>query len=53
MELDVPLVVFDIGAPAERVRTYSRGRVIDLACASDSLRLCRELLAFFDETSGS
>ena len=30
MQLGYPLTVFDIGAPAERVKNYEKGRVISL-----------------------
>jgi len=37
IELDLPVVCFDLGAPAERLRGYSRGRVIPLGEAGDVL----------------
>ena len=43
MHFGVPLAVFDIGAPAERVRDYPRGRIISRIDARIALA---ELLAF-------
>ena len=43
MLLGVPLVCFDLGAPAERVRHYRRGTVIPLS--EDSDRLLDDLMA--------
>ena len=30
MQLGYPLTVFDIGAPAERVKSYNKGKIIPL-----------------------
>jgi O-antigen biosynthesis protein len=37
MQLGYPLIVFNIGAPAERVRGYSLGKVIEIADLPDAL----------------
>ena len=41
MEMGLPLIVFDIGAPAERTREYSKGTVIQPLTA-DALFACLE-----------
>ncbi|HEV2301712.1 MAG TPA: glycosyltransferase [Stellaceae bacterium] len=46
MSLGLPLAVFDIGAPAERVRLYAKGRVLP-PCGGE--RLLDALLRFADE----
>ena len=46
MQLEVPVVCFDMGAPAERVRHYSRGKVIPL---SDARELLSQLDTFYAE----
>jgi len=43
MHLGVPLVVFDIGAPPERVASYSRGLVVHYVSPDD---LLARLIAF-------
>ena len=50
MHYRVPLAVFDLGAPAERVRGYDRGRIIPLVDAQAALD---ELLAFHRELSAA
>ena len=37
MQLDVPIVCFDMGAPAERLRRYPRGKLIPFTDARDIL----------------
>ena len=37
MQLEVPIVCFDMGAPAERVRRYPRGKLIPFSNAHDIL----------------
>ena len=37
MQLDVPIVCFDMGAPAERLRRYPRGKLIPFSNARDIL----------------
>lgn len=49
MHFGVPLAVFDIGAPAERVRGYARGRIISRIDARIALA---ELLAFHAALGG-
>lgn len=52
MQLQVPLVVFNIGAPAERVRSYPRGRVVDEITAEAALKTLVELYeAIYEATS--
>lgn len=44
MAMNMPLAVFDIGAPAERVKDYERGMVLPLtACAAEILEQLGEL----------
>jgi len=50
MHYRVPLAVFDLGAPAERVRAYPLGRIISEVDAHVALA---ELLAFHRELSAS
>jgi glycosyltransferase involved in cell wall biosynthesis len=45
MCLDVPIVCFDLGAPAERVRQYAKGWVIPLAHADVILD---DIISFHD-----
>jgi glycosyltransferase involved in cell wall biosynthesis len=40
LELGLPVVAFDIGAPADRLRRLGRERVLPLELASDPARLC-------------
>ncbi len=47
--LGVPLAVFDLGAPPERVRGYARGRVLDVSLARDPAKLYEALVAFKKE----
>jgi predicted alpha/beta hydrolase family esterase len=49
MHLGVPLAVFDLGAPAERVRTYAFGLVIDKINAEYALQ---QLMAFHERLRG-
>lgn len=49
MLMEVPLAVFPIGAPAERVADYNRGMVLSRIDAGTALR---ELRAFADRTHG-
>jgi hypothetical protein len=42
--LDMPLACFDLGAPADRVRSYSRGRVLSL---TGSEQLLGDLIRFY------
>lgn len=44
MALDVPLVCFDLGAPAERVVHYQRGQIASEMSADGALRAIRGLL---------
>jgi len=37
MQLDVPIVCFDMGAPAERIRRYPKGKLIPFTDARDML----------------
>jgi glycosyltransferase involved in cell wall biosynthesis len=46
MQLDVPVVCFDMGAPAERLRHYPKGKLIPLANARDILS---QLKVFHEE----
>lgn len=46
MSLGLPIICFDLGAPAERVKNYSLGRVIPLC---DGATLIRAALAFRDD----
>ncbi|GAA0616113.1 hypothetical protein GCM10008943_33740 [Paenochrobactrum glaciei] len=48
MVLDVPLVCFDLGAPAERVVHYHRGQVASEMSADGALRTIRDLLHRLD-----
>jgi hypothetical protein len=41
----IPVVAFDIGAPAERLRRLSRGKLLDLDLAERPFDLLREFLA--------
>jgi glycosyltransferase involved in cell wall biosynthesis len=50
MQLDVPIVCFDLGAPAERVRKYARGKVIPIADAGTNLR---EICEFYEDLARS
>lgn len=43
MTLQLPIVCFDIGAPAERVRTYAKGRVLNSHEPENILRCIDEL----------
>jgi O-antigen biosynthesis protein len=43
ISLGMPLCVFDLGAPAERVRSYEKGCVIQSIDAADALRAIRRL----------
>ena len=42
MQMQLPLMVFDIGAPAERVRHYGKGSVIDEVSAKAALKKIQE-----------
>ena len=44
MALDAPICCFDLGAPAERLRAYPRGRVIPDRTAESALKTLTELL---------
>jgi glycosyltransferase involved in cell wall biosynthesis len=44
IELDLPLACMNLGAPAERVSTYSKGLVLQ---STDPKRILKELRAFF------
>jgi glycosyltransferase involved in cell wall biosynthesis len=37
MQLEVPIVCFDMGAPAERIRHYPKGKLIPLSDAREIL----------------
>ncbi len=43
MALGLPVVCFDIGAHAQRIRRYEKGHVLDLALADDPAKLGRAL----------
>lgn len=43
MQLGVPLVVFPLGAQAERVKTYTKGKIATGVSASEALAALREL----------
>jgi FkbM family methyltransferase len=47
--LGVPLAVFDLGAPSERVRNYGLGRVLDLSLSQEPTKLYEALTAFKEE----
>lgn len=49
MATGLPLAVLDRGAPAERVRHYPRGRILD---GEDPAALLRQLVAFAAEQAG-
>ncbi len=49
MTLAMPVVSFDIGAHAERIKKYAKGKVIPLALADDPVALAGELAAFNEE----
>lgn len=49
MEMRMPLAVFDLGAPSERVRTYELGRVLDLELSRNPEQLYYELKRFSKE----
>jgi glycosyltransferase involved in cell wall biosynthesis len=53
MQLDVPIVCFDLGAPAERVRRYARGKVIQIADAETILRDICEFHEDLERSDGS
>jgi Glycosyltransferase len=46
MQLQVPIVAFDIGAPAERMRYYNKGRIVPRIQAKDVLK---QLIDFYEE----
>ena len=50
MALGVPLAVFDLGAPAERVRNYPLGRILDPALARNPDKLYEEMRRFAEES---
>jgi len=50
MQLEVPIVCFDLGAPAERVRKYARGKVIPIADAENNLK---EICEFYEDLTRS
>lgn len=50
MALNLPLACFDMGAPAERVRTYAKGLILEDA---DAEALLDQLLAFFERQYAS
>lgn len=47
MSMNLPIVVFDIGAPVERVRMYEKGLV--LRCDLDEKEILRKIEVFADE----
>ena len=50
MQLDVPIVCFDLGAPAERVRNYAKGKVIPIA---DAETILRDICEFYEDLARS
>jgi glycosyltransferase involved in cell wall biosynthesis len=50
MQLHVPIVCFDLGAPAERVRNYARGKVIPIAAAE---LILRDICQFHEDLAGA
>lgn len=50
MALNLPLACFDMGAPAERVRTYAKGLILE---DTDAEVLLDQLLAFFERQYAS
>lgn len=53
INLNVPVAVFDIGAPAERVKQYAKGHVISLSLADDADALYRALAGLATEVRKS
>jgi glycosyltransferase involved in cell wall biosynthesis len=53
MSLGIPLACFDLGAPAERISRYARGRVLPLSLAADPAKLGRCLMDFRRELARS
>jgi FkbM family methyltransferase len=49
--MDVPLACFDLGAPSDRVRNYSNGKILPLV--TNSADLLDSLLAFYESRTGS
>lgn len=49
MQLDVPIVCFDLGAPAERVSKYAKGKVIPM---SDAETILGNILEFYEDLAG-
>ncbi len=43
MALDMPIVAFDIGAPAERLRDYARGRIVPITSVDDPTAITKAL----------
>jgi glycosyltransferase involved in cell wall biosynthesis len=43
MQMGLPLLVFDLGAPAERVRAYARGRVIPVGGPAETAAAIHQL----------
>ena len=50
LQLDVPIVCFDLGAPAERVGNYAKGKVIPIA---DAETVLREICDFYEDLARS
>ena len=50
MQLDVPIVCFDLGAPAQRVKKYAKGKVIPIADAETNLK---EICEFYEDLTRS
>jgi len=46
MQMGLPLIAFDLGAPAERIRHYPQGRLVPVC---DAERLLSEIVAFVAE----
>nr|WP_314116734.1 glycosyltransferase [uncultured Aggregatibacter sp.] len=44
MQLGYPITVFDLGAPAERVKLYEKGRIIDINSENYIEEICKEWL---------
>lgn len=47
MALSYPLVVLNLGAPGERVKTYRYGKVLDYALVDDAEEALKEMLAWY------
>ena len=41
MQLGYPITVFDLGAPAERVKLYEKGRVIEMNSGNYIEEICK------------